>query len=156
LVTLIELNADNWRECVALQVAEDQNASFSSNLYRIAQSKFERSLIPYAIYNKEGTMVGFVVYGHKYKPVAMEREPEGHWSLVHLMVDRNHQRKGYGRSAVEEVIKRVKESGKAEVLSLSYAPDNTVARRLYARLGFQETGEMNGGELVARLWITRR
>jgi diamine N-acetyltransferase len=39
----------------------------------------------------------------------------------------------------------------ATTFALSYEPDNTVARRLYASLGFIETGEQEGHELVARL-----
>ena len=34
--------------------------------------------------------------------------------------------------------------------ALSYEPENTVARRLYASLGFVETGERVEDELVAR------
>jgi diamine N-acetyltransferase len=35
--------------------------------------------------------------------------------------------------------------------ALSYSPQNTVARALYQSLGFVETGEIEDGELVARL-----
>ena len=35
-------------------------------------------------------------------------------------------------------------------VALSYEPENTVARRLYASLGFVETGEQEEDELVAR------
>jgi diamine N-acetyltransferase len=153
-VSLIELSTNSWRECARLQVSEEHKGTFSSNLYRIAQAKYDPSLILCAIHNADGVMVGLVVYAHRYQPHGMEREPEGHWSLVHLMIDRNHQSKGYGRAAVESVIGLIRESGNARMLSLSYAPANTVARRLYKSLGFQDTGEMNGNELVARLQIT--
>jgi RimJ/RimL family protein N-acetyltransferase len=36
-------------------------------------------------------------------------------------------------------------------LFLGYEPSNEVARRLYTRMGFAPTGEMTGGEIVARL-----
>ena len=36
-------------------------------------------------------------------------------------------------------------------VGLTYHPDNIVARRLYADLGFVDTGEMDGHEVVARL-----
>jgi predicted GNAT family acetyltransferase len=38
-------------------------------------------------------------------------------------------------------------------LFLGYEPSNEVASRLYARMGFAPTGEMTGGEIVARLDI---
>ena len=34
---------------------------------------------------------------------------------------------------------------------LSYEPDNETARRLYASYGFEETGEMDGEEVIAVL-----
>ena len=39
----------------------------------------------------------------------------------------------------------------APCVKLSYSPDNSVARSLYAQLGFGETGEMEGDEVVAFL-----
>lgn len=41
--------------------------------------------------------------------------------------------------------------GKASIVSLSYEPDNVIAKTLYASLGFVETGKIEDGELVARL-----
>ena len=42
-------------------------------------------------------------------------------------------------------------SEKAEYCWLSYEPDNDVARQLYRSFGFEETGEMDGDEIVAVL-----
>jgi diamine N-acetyltransferase len=43
-------------------------------------------------------------------------------------------------------------------VALSYAPDNVAARRLYATLGFRETGEIedDGAEVVARRAVSPR
>jgi diamine N-acetyltransferase len=49
------------------------------------------------------------------------------------------------------IIDYLRASEGATSFALSYAPDNAVARRLYASLGFVETGEREDGELVARL-----
>ena len=38
---------------------------------------------------------------------------------------------------------------------LGYDPGNDVAGRLYARMGFVPTGEMMGGEIVARLGLVK-
>ena len=35
-------------------------------------------------------------------------------------------------------------------MALSYSPENTAARELYASLGFVETGEQEDDEVVAR------
>ena len=39
---------------------------------------------------------------------------------------------------------------------LGYVPGNAVAERLYARFGFVPTGEIEDGEIVARLDLTAR
>lgn len=46
--------------------------------------------------------------------------------------------------------------GEAEYCWLSYEPDNAVARQMYRSFGFEETGEMDGEELIAvlRLQLT--
>ena len=70
-----------------------------------------------------------------------------------FLIDRAHQGCGCGRSAMNALIAIARASG-APSLKLSYAPDNTVARSLYAKLGFRETGELEGTELVAALDLT--
>ena len=39
-------------------------------------------------------------------------------------------------------------------MALSYDPENTVARSLYASMGFVETGEISDNETVARRRLT--
>ena len=41
--------------------------------------------------------------------------------------------------------------GKAEYCWLSYEPENTVAKELYASFGFKENGDMDGEEIIAVL-----
>ena len=41
-------------------------------------------------------------------------------------------------------------------LFLSYIPDNDIAERLYARVGFVPTGEVEDGEIVARVDLADR
>lgn len=41
--------------------------------------------------------------------------------------------------------------GKAEICWLSYEPDNLLAKKLYSSLGFEETGDYDGDEIIAAL-----
>jgi len=41
--------------------------------------------------------------------------------------------------------------GKASVVSLSYEPENVAAKTLYSSIGFVETGNLQYGEMVAKL-----
>jgi diamine N-acetyltransferase len=68
------------------------------------------------------------------------------------MIDKHHQGKGYGKAAMQEMITLVRESDPAaKGISLSYVPTNEVARKLYASVGFRETGEKWGDETIASL-----
>ena len=69
------------------------------------------------------------------------------------MIDENFQNKGYGRQAVELALNIIRACpcGKADFCWLSYEPENTVARSLYASFGFVETGEKDGEERIAVL-----
>jgi len=53
---------------------------------------------------------------------------------------------------MEAILGFLAEQG-ARRVALSYEPENTVARRLYESLGFRETGETEGEEVVARLTL---
>jgi diamine N-acetyltransferase len=78
-------------------------------------------------------------------------DDDGSAWLGGLLVDAAFQGRGYGRAAVRAALAMLAtEKGRAE-FALSYQPANVVARRLYASLGFVETGEVDGDEVVARL-----
>lgn len=65
-----------------------------------------------------------------------------------LVIDQRHQRRGYGRAVVEILLELARTGGHSSA-ALSYQPHNP-ARALYAALGFVETGETEGEEVVAR------
>lgn len=141
-VELREINKDNWRECVRLKTSDEQARFVAPNLFPIAQSKVEPYLRPLAIYDDE-EMIGFVMYG---------RDPaDDCYSVARLMIDERHQGKGYGRAAMIEAIRRMRAEPDCQEIALSIEPENEVAEKLYASLGFRKTGEVIDGEVVMRL-----
>ena len=141
-VTLRDIDRENFRAVVKLEVHEDQREFVATNVFSIAQSKVEPTFDVQAVYDGE-ELVGFVMYGWE--------EEENCHSLARLMVDKNHQGKGYGRAATEEVIRRLRgEPGCAQVV-LSVNPANANARALYESLGFVKTGRVAYGEDVMLL-----
>ncbi|HEX2204515.1 MAG TPA: GNAT family N-acetyltransferase [Longimicrobium sp.] len=139
-VTLREVTRENWRACVRLTVDEAQADFVAPNVYSLAESKFEPAAVPLAVYAGE-TMVGFVMY-------ALEGTDGWIWRL---MVDRAHQGKGYGRAAMEEVIRRLRALPGVRRIRTSFVPANAHAAALYRALGFHETGEVEQGEVVVEL-----
>ena len=84
------------------------------------------------------------------------RSPEilrNNYTLWRLMIDENHQKKGYGKEAVRLALEFIRTwpCGKAEYCVLSYEPENSAAKKLYASFSFEETGEIAGGEAIAVL-----
>lgn len=73
--------------------------------------------------------------------------------IIRLMVDEQHQGKGYGRFGMERMLEIFRAEDHIKAVGISYEPENEAARKLYARLGFEETGEVVGGEVVAVLQL---
>ena len=90
----------------------------------------------------DGKIVGHVMW-------AVDEEDGSTW-LGGLVIDAAVQGRGVGRATVDAFVERFAAEGRVNI-ALSYLPDNAVARRLYAAVGFVETGEMEDDEVVARL-----
>ena len=141
-ITLRDITRENFNQCVKLEVDAGQENFVAKNVYSIAQSRVEPTFLPQAVYDGE-EMVGFVMYGYDHE--------EGCYSVARLMIDKNHQRKGYGRAAMEEAIRRMREQPNCREIALSINPENASAQKLYESLGFVKTGEVSYGEDVMRL-----
>lgn len=141
-VTLRDIDRENFGRCVKLEVGEEQKGFVAPNVFSIAQSKVEPTYRVQAVYDGE-EMVGFCMYGWD--------EEEGCHCLARLMIDRNHQGKGYGRAATEAVIGRLRAEPGCRQIALGVNPANGAARALYESLGFVKTGEVWHGEEVMRL-----
>ncbi len=141
---------DNWRELIKLQVREDQKHFVASNLYSIAQAQFgdeyegHWNLHPFGIY-EGGAPVGFLMYGLNFE------HPKQQAFIQRLMVDEKFQGKGYGKFGMEWMLELFRADERIKEVGISYEPENEGARKLYASLGFAETGEIVDGETLAVL-----
>jgi diamine N-acetyltransferase len=141
----------NWRELIKLQVREDQKNFVASNLYSIAESQFGHdsahghwSYSTFGIYDND-VAVGFLMYGLNFE------HPWHQAFITRLMVDEKFQGKGYGRFGMQRALEVFRADERIMNVAISYEPDNEVARKLYASLGFYEPGEMVGDETLAVL-----
>jgi len=146
---LKEINRDNWKQAIRIDVAPEQKRFVASNLYSIAEAIFNPTFVPLAVYaeavstSKAETMVGFLMYG-------TNPDNDELW-ILRLMVGQQYQGRGYGRAAMKEIIRRLKAKPDCQEIFTSYEPDNDVAARLYRSLGFEDTGRIEDGELVVCL-----
>lgn len=157
MIELRKITDENFRACISLDVHEEQKGFVASNVRSLAQAWIAHDSqqcipLPFAIYNDDA-MVGFVMLAFE---TSGADHADSQYYIWRFMIDKNHQGQGYGRAAMAEVLKfiRTYPCGTAARATLSYEPDNVVAKRLYASFGFFETGEITDGEIVAQLDLT--
>lgn len=131
-VSLRPITAANWQECSNLALDPSQIGFLPSNLYSIAETQFYPQAQARAIYNFDDQMVGFMLYGID--------TATGMWKIFRLMIDQQHQQRGYGRAAMQSVIAELRALPNCAEILISYQRTNTTARQLYASLGFVEYG----------------
>jgi diamine N-acetyltransferase len=130
---------------IGLTVTPEQADFVWPNLYSIAEAYLKPTWTPLAIY-AEDDLVGFALFGRD--------DETGRWWIMRYMVDAQHQGRGYGTAALPGLIDVIVERHDCSEPFLGYEPDNEVASRLYARMGFVPTGEIVEGEIMARLDLT--
>jgi diamine N-acetyltransferase len=141
-VSLREITAETLRSILSLSVTKEQEKFVASNAVSIAQAHFSEHAWFRAIYADE-TPVGFLM---------LYDDPEkAEYFLWRFMIDQEHQRKGYGRRALELLIEYVKTRPNAKELFVSHAPGDGSPGGFYRKLGFEYTGEEDHGELVMKL-----
>lgn len=141
---------ENWQTLIGLKVRDDQKHFVASNVYSIAQAHFgdefegHWDLFPFGIYDGD-IPVGFLMYGLNFE------YPKHQAYIQRLMVDEKFQGKGFGRFAMKWMLEIFRADERIKVAGISYEPDNEGARKLYASLGFVETGEIVDDEVMAEL-----
>ena len=140
----------NWQELIKLKVREDQKHFVASNVYSIAQAQFgdeyegHWDLHPFGIYEGD-TPVGFLMYALNFE------HPKQQAYIQRLMVDEKFQGQGYGKFGMEWMLELFRADERIKEVSISYEPENEGARKLYASLGFTETGRIIEEEVEAVL-----
>ena len=140
-VTLRPLTRDNLWAVVDLKLHPGQEGFVADNIDSIANAYVEPTFVPLGVYAGD-ELVGFAMYG--------QHPDTGAWWVIRLMIDREHQGKGYGRAAMEAVIAHDGRPGRLRGDRDQLRPANAVAAGLYASLGFRPTGEIEDGEPLLR------
>ena len=121
---IIPLDRFNWEQCLHIEVAPEEQAFVPSVLYSLAQAKFE-NLHPFGI-KANGEFVGFLMYG----------EFSGICWINRVIIDAQHKREGIGRTAILQLVERLKHNIRCKEIRASYAKENHAAREFFYSLGF--------------------
>lgn len=141
MVELRAITEDNFIDAFNLRLAPGQESFVSHPIRSLAQAYVYRNQCqPFGIYAAE-KMVGYVMVIYDYDV------PE--YDIWHMMIDKEEQGHGYGREALDQVIKYImtKPFGDSDRIALTCNKNNSAARKLYESIGFTASGSEDGEEI---------
>ncbi len=141
MVTLEPITRANLRAVTALKPRDDQAFLIDRVAFSIAKAAVEERWTPVAIYHNTEP-VGFALVG---------RDECGVDWIDSFMIDGQHQRKGYGRAALQALLDRFQRAPDYRETRLSYYQGNQAAPALYLAAGFTHTGEIDADDEVYML-----
>lgn len=141
-VTLREVTKETIWPIMMLEVAEDQGHLVAPNSMSIAEAYFEPKAWFRAIY-ADDEPVGFVMlYDDSDTPK---------YYLWRMMIADAHQRKGYGRRALQLIVDYVTSRPGGSAITVGAIPGEGSPQPFYEGFGFVATGEVKGGEVILQL-----
>ena len=156
MLKLRKINRNNVEVILKLEVFDNQKSFVATNNSSIIEAYIaiteNNHVFTFGIY-KDDTPIGFLMIGFDVNS-ADEGAPKvakGNYNIWHLMIDKKFQGKGFGKKAMDLALEFINTfpCGAAKYCWLSYGSDNDVARQLYKSVGFVETDEKDGDEIVA-------
>jgi len=158
MLKLKKINRKNVGEILKLEVFDNQKSFVATNNISIIEAYIaiteNNDVFTFGIY-KDDTPIGFLMIGFDVNTDDEDtpRIAKGNYNIWRLMIDKKFQGKGFGKKAIELALKFINTfpCGIAKYCWLSYESGNDIARRLYQSVGFVETDEKDGEEIVAIL-----
>ena len=132
MVHIEKITQNDLDEVLKLRVHDDQRRYVSTTAESLAQAYiYKDTAFPFAVYNDD-EVVGFIMMGYY--------GAKDYYTLWKLLIDKDHQHKGYGRKALALGIAFMKETFDVKELYTGVTPGNDNAKALYTSMGFKETG----------------
>ena len=158
MLELKKINRKNVGEILKLEVFDNQKSFVAPNNISIIEAYLaiieNDHVFTFGIYNDD-VPVGFLMIGFDVNSDDADapKIAKGNYNIWRLMIDKTFQGKGFGKKAIELALEFINTfpCGTAKYCWLSYENDNYVARQLYQSVGFVETDEKDGEEIVAIL-----
>ena len=142
IVTLREITQETVVSILDLKVRPDQEHFVASNAISIAQAYFEPKAWFRAIYADEAPVGFLMLYDDPEEP---------RYYLWRMMIDAEHQGKGYGAKAIALLADYVRTRPNATGITVGWVPGEGSPEPFYLGLGFVPTGEVKHGEVQGRL-----
>lgn len=147
MVELRPVDKNNIDDVLTLEVHEYQKSYVSTVAESLAQAYvYNDNAYPFAVYSGD-EIVGFIMMGYY--------EVKQYYTLWKFLIDKDHQRRGYGRKALALGIKFLKDRFDVDSVYTGVVPGNAVANRLYRSVGFVPTGLIELGMEEMRLVLSQ-
>ncbi len=131
-VTLKDITCKNLKACLALEVAHSQRKFVAPNAVSLAEAYVHRQTMhPFAVYDGSDVnpqMVGFMMY----------EISDSVGFITRIMIDERFQRRGFGKAAVQTVIRKLQSNPDVETISTSHLKHNERAALFFEALGFRD------------------
>ncbi len=134
MITLIEVNEDNWMAFAALRVREEQKGFLDSALGILARG--------YAYRACRARVFG-IAEGEKAVGLALVKdldEEPACYDLQQFMIDERYQSRGFGTEALKLILAELEKEQKYPCVEVCVKRENAAALRLFEKLGFKDTG----------------
>jgi RimJ/RimL family protein N-acetyltransferase len=147
-VRLIEITNETVRDVYRLRTHKSQERFVAPNAASFAHAMFPEvvdgaPLVPWMrAIQADGRLVGFVMLA-----MTTDHHPEPY--LWRLLIDRMHQRRGAGGTALGLVEAQCREWGDRALLT-SWVPGKGSPERFYLNRGYEPTGQIVDGEIEGR------
>ena len=158
MLKLKKINRNNVGEILKLEVFDNQKSFVATNNSSIIEAYLtiteNNHVFTFGIY-KDDIPVGFLMIGFNVNSddEGSPKIAKGNYNIWRLMIDKKFQGKGFGKKAMDLALEFINTfpCGAAKYCWLSYESENNIARQLYTSVGFVETDEKDGEEIVAIL-----
>lgn len=158
MLKLKKINRNSIGKILKLEVFDNQKNFVATNNSSIIEAYIaiteNNHVFTFGIY-KDDIPIGFLMIGFDVNSddEGAPRIAKGNYNIWRLMIDKKFQGQGFGKEAMDLALEFVNTfpCGTAKYCWLSYECDNEVARQLYKSVGFVETDEKDGDEIVAIL-----
>lgn len=156
MLKLKKINRNSIGKILKLEVFDNQKSFVATNNSSIIEAYIalteNNHVFTFGIYN-DATPIGFLMIGFDVNSddESTPKIAKGNYNIWRLMIDKKFQGKGFGKKAMDIALEFINTfpCGTAKYCWLSYESDNDVARQLYKSVGFVETDEKDGEEIVA-------
>jgi diamine N-acetyltransferase len=146
-VNLIEVTEENLHDVLRLEVADSQKDFVATNAVSIAQAYFEKAAWFRAIQSKE-EVVGFVMmFDPSLSTKDMTAKDRAEMYLWRFMIDKKHQKSGYGRAALDLICDHSRTRPDILRLLASFVDAPSGPEDFYIKYGFTKTGNVPDGEV---------